>query len=185
MAIIGIVATFALPAVSGIVGGSKLSQAADTVVGQLKFASQIALSQNRPVEVRFYKFKDPAAPGSSNAVRAMHLWVLNSDSTWAPVGRPQRFPAQTIISDNANVTRLGSELQSSTLSSAERPAAIPAGYTYYSFQFRPDGSTSFDLSSLNQWFLTVQDENRTGNPPANFATVQIEPLTGGIRLYRP
>ena len=182
IAIIGIVASFAIPSVSGIVGGSKLTQATDMVVGQIKFAGQVALSQNRPVEVRFYKYQDPSIPGSTNAIRAMQLLVLNPDSTRNPVTRPQKFPSPIIISDNPTVTQLGAELQSSALGSGEKAAALPAGYTYYTFQFRPDGSTTLSSGTI---FLTVQDGNRPGNPPANFATVQIEPVTGGIRLYRP
>ena len=175
IAIIGIVASLAIPSVSGIVGGSKLSQATDMVVGQLKFASQVALSQNRPVQVSFYKYQDPSIPGSTNAIRAMQLWVQKPDSTWTPVARPQKFPSPIIISTDGTVTSLPTT--NSVMTNGNTL------YTnYYAFQFRPDGSTTL---TTNSNFLTVQDGNRPGNPPANFATVQIEPVTGGIRLYRP
>ena len=188
MGIISLVVTFAIPAMTGILGGSQLSQASDLVAGQLKYASQTALSQNTPVEVRFYKYKDPGMPGSSNAIRAMQLWQVNMDTTRTPAGRMQRFPGTIILSETTSaigqrLTSLGLPLSSGSLPSKEITPSLPAGYTYNSFIFRPDGSTT--LSATGQWYVTVVNENTQGNPPRNYATIQIEPVTGAIRLFRP
>ena len=187
--IIALVATFAVPAVTGIMGGSNITQAADMVVGQLRYASQVALTQNRPVEVRFYQYPDKNIPGATNAIRAMQLWQLNTSGTRTALGRVQRFPGTIIISASTNLTSIPTIGNSSSLPSSEITPSIieslPSGvtsYTYTSFKFRPDGSTT--LNSGNN-FLTVVNENTPGNPPTNFVTIQIEPATGAIRLYRP
>ena len=66
---------------------------------------------------------------------------------------------------------------------AEIPDDLPPGARVYSFRILPDGSTDLDLSS--KWYLTVIEEKSIEVPPPNFATVQIGPLTGSIRIYRP
>jgi uncharacterized protein (TIGR02596 family) len=180
IAIISLLAALVVPAVTKIMGGSQLNQATDMVVGELKYARQVALSENRPVEARFYKFIDPSVPSAGNATRAIQLWQYNPDGTQTAVDRVQKFPGPIIVSANTNMTSLGAD-QAPT--SSEEVASLPAAFTYKSFQFLPDGSTT--LTATNQWYLTVQNANDPGNPPPNFATVQIEPVTGGIELYRP
>ena len=177
IAIMALVVTLSIPAVTGMMGGLNQSQAADTVVGQLKYANQIALTRNKPVEVRFYKFTDPNIPGSGNSFRAMQSWIATS-----PVTKVQRLPGTMIISSDSSLSDMLGNPQ--TPPSGQTIPSLPSGYTYCSFQFRPDGSTTLP-SGANNHFLTVVSETAKGSPPPNFATIQIEPVTGGIRVYRP
>ena len=57
--IIAIIAGFAVPAVTGIMRGSALTQASQLLTDQLSMGRQLALSKNRAVEVRIYKYADP------------------------------------------------------------------------------------------------------------------------------
>ena len=188
LAIIGVIATFAVPAMTGIMGGSNLAQGTDLVVSQLKYANQLALSKNRSVEVRFYNYKDPSLSGSSD-IRALQLWQLNpEDGTKTAIGKVQKFPGTIIISSSnlmvsgTSLTQIGGDVPSNTLPAKEITQSLPTGYRYVSFQFRPDGSTS--LTSA-QSYLTIQNANDQAVPPKNFATVQIEPVTSAIRVFRP
>jgi uncharacterized protein (TIGR02596 family) len=78
----------------------------------------------------------------------------------------------------------------------------PSAANYAAIQFRPNGSASVDplgTSPVNQvnysgdkWFFTVKvltaqpPANNPGNfPAANFVTVQIDPLSGRVRTFRP
>jgi uncharacterized protein (TIGR02596 family) len=65
-------------------------------------------------------------------------------------------------------------------------------YQYFSIKFNPDGTT--DLYPVtDNWFLTIHDKSAgdgtTGSsataPPANFATIQVDPVNGNIRVFRP
>ena len=63
IAVIAIVAGYAVPAVTTMLKGSQLTQGSQMVVDQIALARQTALSRNRSVEVRFYKYADPETPG--------------------------------------------------------------------------------------------------------------------------
>ena len=194
MGIIALVMSFAIPAMTGIMSGSQLTQATDLVVGQLKYASQTALSQNRPVDVRFYLYSDPNIPGSTKAIRAIQLWQTDASGlSRTAVNKVQHFPGTIIISPDTTLTTLPATGTSTSLPSKEvvpsLPQTAPNGpYIVYSFQYRPDGSTNLSSASGNTWCVTVVNENTPGAagvPPKNFATIQIEPVTGAVRLYRP
>jgi len=67
---------------------------------------------------------------------------------------------------------------------------IAKNYKYRSFRFRPDGSLNLNLllPTVSTYFLTLYDEKfkpAGATPPANFATIQLEPNTGAALLYRP
>ena len=74
MAVIAIVAGFAVPAVTTMLKGSQLTQGSQMVVDQIALARQTALSRNRSVEVRFYKFADPEIPGED--VKKPETWQI-------------------------------------------------------------------------------------------------------------
>ena len=65
IAIIAIIATFTVPAATTILKGSAMTQASQTLTDQISFARQRALSRNLAVEVRFYQYADPEAPGET------------------------------------------------------------------------------------------------------------------------
>ena len=77
--------------------------------------------------------------------------------------------------------------------------------SFVEFAFHPDGSTNLPLTSTadgadagggavaeNIWFLTVVPDSsaapvdrREGARPENFYTIQIDPDTGGLTVFRP
>ena len=183
IAIIGVMAGVAVPAVSGLMASSHLTQGSELVVGQMKYARQLASSENKAVEVRFYSYLDPAMPGSGTNIRAMQLWRGNPDGTRTPVDRLQRFPGRVVASSLPAATTMGADLSPSA---SETVNSLPSGYRYKAFQFRPDGSTSLAGNSSN--FITLINENDPVSPaglPANFTTVQVEVLTGAVTVFRP
>ena len=71
-------------------------------------------------------------------------------------------------------------------------SGVGRNYTYYRFRVRPDGSINLSNlglpNTVTNYYLTLYNEHfqPSGNtPPANFATIQIEPATGDATLYRP
>ena len=183
IAIIGILAVLMVPAVRGLMGSSQLTDASDLVAGQLKYARQLATSENKEIEVRFYKYADPHRPGSEVNMRAMQLWRANADGTRSPVGQLQRFPGQVIASSVPTVTTLGADRSPSV---SETLKSLPSGYQYKAIQFRPDGSCTLSAGSN---FLTLVNETdppkSSAQIPANFSTIQVEVLTGAISVFRP
>lgn len=56
---------------------------------------------------------------------------------------------------------------------------------YVAIRFRPDGST--DLHETGAWHLTLLDAHDSARQelPANFYTVQMDPVTAKLEIYRP
>jgi hypothetical protein len=69
------------------------------------------------------------------------------------------------------------------------PAVLGNVSGFRRFRFMPDGGTDLPLLDPNipEWFLTVYNENdiAKGDPPPNYATLQIDPFTGAISTLRP
>ena len=69
LAVIAIIATMAVPAMNGVLKGSKMTQASDEFERDLARAQAAALRENHPIEFRFYEFSDPEQPNSKTAYR--------------------------------------------------------------------------------------------------------------------
>jgi uncharacterized protein (TIGR02596 family) len=190
IAIIGILAGLAIPAFHNITAGNSLSATAESVQAALAFARQTALTRNRAVEVRFYKLPETASPSGAPAdYRGLQLFSIDTTSTNA-LGRPVYFSGPVIVSSNAATASLMNDtLLPETAPAATDPSlgALGKNYRYRKFRFRPDGST--DLSATGSWFLSLVPKNapasRPQDLPANFITLQIDPLNGRTMTFQP
>ena len=195
MAIIVILIALIGPAVGTLVRGPLLTQSSDRVVGLLSLAQQAATARNLPVEVRFYQYADGSVSGesaqvsSSGKYRALQLFLVNENGTVTPLDAVEIFPAG-IIADSGKTlsTLLDTTTQQKTWTTADPQAPLPRAGKFYNcckFRIRPDGST--DLISGN-WFITLHniiDGDVLAAPPANYVTVQIDPINGATAVYRP
>ncbi len=214
IAIIAIIGTFAVPAVQGVLKGTALSTASSTLVDQLSLARQHAISKNRSVEVRFYRFVDPETPGDDVAekdqpagkFRALQYFEIGDAGRILPVGKFQRLPDSTMMNPGEELSTLLGEEPAKIVTSTdldrtldpELPRGVGFKYDYRAFHFLPDGTTDLPPlgttgkgSSGGRWFITihaVNDQLRTkGNtlPPPNFFTWMIDPVSGTSKTFRP
>jgi uncharacterized protein (TIGR02596 family) len=197
--LLAVIAIFSL--IAGIVVGPsmalyhsfQLSEATQLVSSQLSLARQTALSGNQVVEVRLYKYTDAGMPGATASFHALQSFKLPQNSSGpTPITNVQRLPGGIVIDGGSALSSL---LDSSARTSRIGDISLPGvgtAYTYFSIRFHPDGSTDLSLSapasSPGCWFLTLHSQ-RDGDDrsavPANFATIQLDPLTGATRLFRP
>ena len=191
MAIIVLAASFMGPAIGTILRGSHLTQASDMLVSNLALAKQSAISNNCQVEVRFYQYSDPESPGeqasdpTSGKYRALQLFQIGENGVASACGKVERLPQMIIIDSGTTLsTLLSSPKQDPT-------DAIPrAGknYKWCAFRFRPDGSTNLSPIVPAYWCVTLHNATEGDNlakPPANYATIQIDPISGSLKSYRP
>ncbi len=189
IAIIAVLAALVTPAVSTIVRGNSLSAGGRLIEAQFARGHQQALSSGERVEVRFYKFADTSTPGADAAYLAIQLFQINSRGVAKPISKIERLPDATVINESTQLSSLIGNLPDKTFSSTDPKPDLPtvgASYTAKSFAFRGDGST--ELNALGNWFVTVQGSTTpttATSPPANYYTVQINPVNGGIQSYRP
>ena len=179
VAIIGLLMTAAVPVLNSVLENGRLTQAATLVVNQFNLARQRASAENKNITVRFIQ-KDASSPYDR-----IQLVTLDSANNATPVSRLTTLPMQTAIASDTALTSLMS--LESTASSAKDPSLPELGtsYLYKQCTFRPRGS--LDLNIQSNWFATVVLQRNASNTtaPANFATIQIDPVNGGLQIYRP
>ena len=213
VSVIAIIAGFAVPAVTTMIKGSQLTQGSQTLTDQLSLARSTALGRNRSVEIRFYKFGDPDSPGEdpknpeTGYFRSMQVFEVLDNGALVPAGPIQRLPANVIMNEGPlstildNVEKKWERHPSS--SDPEMPdTEVGRKYHYTKFRFLPDGSTDLPPNGTitrvptgDSWYITVHgthvakggaaSDGATAVLPANYFTLQIDPVTGSTRSYRP
>lgn len=183
IAIIGLLISATVPALNSVLENGRLTQAAALVVNQFTLARQRASAENKNITLRFIR-KDTSSPYDR-----IQLVTLDSATNATPVSRLTTLPMQTAIASDTGLSSLMS-LTESTASSAKDPSLPELGtsYLYKQCTFRPRGSLDGDpLTMPSNCFATVVLQRNASNTtaPANFATIQVDPVNGGLQVYRP
>ncbi len=186
IAVIAILAGLALPSVTQTLRATKLTTSGQKLADELNLARQTAISRNAPVEVRFYKLPDHDAPVSSapTTYRALQSFLIQS-GTATPLEKPVYFQVPVQISTNIS--------ESPFFSSTNHPEETPPTgvtlpdygntYRYRSFRFAPGGSAGIRHSE--NFFTLVLQNDPDLTKGANFFTIQVNPINGGVRSFRP
>ncbi|PTX96161.1 hypothetical protein DB345_10205 [Spartobacteria bacterium LR76] len=187
MAIVALLAALTLPGMIGTLRASKLGSESLAVSDLLGYARQMAISRNLPVEVRFFQLPDfNESPSASPKVwRAVQAYVIDGASA-NPLTRPRYLSSPVIFSSDTTQSGM------LTMTSQTSPVRV-GGYgnpPFVALRFKPDGSaipaSGNDPLSRNNSFLTlVMEGDRSVAQGANFATLQIDPLTGRVQIFRP
>lgn len=184
-------------AFSKIARNSNLTSGSNRLIDQLNLARQTAMVMNCPVEFRLYQLppEGSAATAQPSVYRAFQSFTVPSDGTSTnAVGKPVFLPQSVYMSANGTVSSLLT-VKNPPTSFAGTAAAVPVGpyapssYNYISFHFKPDGSTDLASIPATPWYVSLavaNDPTQSGSSlPANFVTVQLDPLTGRVRYFRP
>jgi uncharacterized protein (TIGR02596 family) len=210
VAVIAIIAGFAVPAVTTMIRGSQLTEGSQLLTDQLALARQTALSKSHSLEVRFYKFGDPETPGedpsdySTGFYRAFQTFEILENGAALPLGKIQRLPSGVIMNEDKYSSLIICKAGSDGAKANKPTEADPAmpdektkrNYRYVSFRFLPDGSTDLSTTGTpaegpiqknDSWFITLHGANvkTTDITTTNYFTLQVDPVTGSTRAYRP
>jgi uncharacterized protein (TIGR02596 family) len=202
-AILAVVAGFTVPAASTALRGSQLTQGSQLLSDQIALARQTALTKNAAIEFRIYKFADPEIPGetpsnpSTGRYRAFQTFEILDSGGAIALGKIQRLPNSVIFNEKtlSSLIDLATSTQAPMTGNATTNLTAPplAGtvnrnYQWISFRFLPNGGTNLDPNKI--WFLTLHGS--TTNPVTttsaadlNFFTLQIDPVSGTTKSYRP
>lgn len=183
--IIGLLAAMVVPALSNVLRGLQISQGGNTVSAQIDLARQLAVSKNQTIEVRFIV----PPPSGNTHFQAMVLLKVNDPLPPVPVDKPTMLPSTVVIDSGANLSSL-TQMTAHTPPATDPPlASMGAAYSYVSFRFYPDGSTSLGTTTTaGGWFLTVHnlsDGDGLAKAPRNFYTIQIDPTSGRLTQFTP
>ena len=200
IAIIALLSSLLLPAISSMMRGKQLTRAGDRLVSLLSLARQTAIVKNHSIEIRFYQFGDPEVPGESAATpssgkyRAIQSFDIDDSGKATPIGKCEIMPPTIIMDSGATLSTLPGQLNNKTNwttlpDTRDLQVKIPRAGTNYNcraFCFLSDGSTG--LSKTNKWFVTLHnilDGDALTTVPKNYITVQIDPLSGSLKTWQP
>lgn len=180
MAIVVILMAAAVPALNSVLEGGRLTQATTLIVNQFTLAKQNATTENKNITLRVIR-KDTSSPYDR-----IQLVRLDSAGNATPMLRVATLPTQTAIASDPSLSSIMGIAESAA--APTKDPSIPGletSYRYVQFTFRPRGS--LELNIANNWFATVVFARHASDssPPANFATIQIDPVNGGVQVYRP
>lgn len=195
MAVMGLLATFVAPSIQSMVCGTQLTQGAQILTDNLALARQAALARNHTVEVRLFQYGDPGVPGEkaddpdSGKYRA--LQIIDVSAGDVPLTKVIRLPDSIEIDASSTYSSLissasaGDSAPRMSTGAAETTAIPRAGtnYNFIAFKFKPGGSTN--LAAASSWFLTLRNIQNEDGPLENFVTIQIDPINGHVRSFRP
>lgn len=198
VSIIAVIASFAVPAVSGMVRGSAMTQASQEVSNQFSMARQYAITKNRSVEVRLLQFNDPETPGASSTdptkghFRGLQLMEVLESGGVVPLDKVRMLPQSVIMNPDTLSTIIKAPSQTIKTPRTDFDPPMPRGinynYVYVAFRFLPNGGTNLSPIANDSWYLTVHalsDKVTNSTPPANFFTLQLDPVSGSTRIFRP
>lgn len=196
IAIMVILFGFAVPAMNTVMRGSQLSQATDMIAGLLNSARQSALARNQTIEVRFYQLGaggDPDLPGSAGYVRSFQIFRIDDGGNATPDDRVQYLPSTVMLDAGSSLSSLFVVANQKGYSTSPPPndpkitlPRIGTNYTAWMLRFYPSGSTNLDPNG--NWFVTLHsqtDGNNLSTLPKNYAVIQIDPLNGTLKSWRP
>lgn len=180
VAIIAILGAIVLPGFTSVAAGSNLTRAERAVADQMALARQEAAGRHREVQVRFLWRSD-----SPEGYRGIQLWVPTPrDVTrYVPYSRTVWLPDGTLLSSS---TALSPLLAAATI--PETTTNLPGlGSTKFTgFRFRPGGATDLPFHSSSNFVTVVRESDASATaPPANFAVIQLDPVNGRVRTFRP
>jgi len=188
IAIIAIITVAVVPAVTGPLRSSNLTNGSLALMDTLNLARQTALTNNSPVEVRIYKTGGATSP-TDLQYRAYRLFSVDANNNKQALGTLKHLTEPVIISSGTTLSSLMAGRSGNSVQPEDYP--VPDNTAYIWFRFRPNGGT--DLTPVegtgSNWFLTLLLENApttgTAGLPANYFTIQIDPVTGRARSFRP
>lgn len=153
---------------------------------------------------------EQARDPESGFFRSLQVFEVLDNGALLPAGPIQRLPSNVIMNEGGLSTILDrnerTRVTLPTNSDPEMPdTEVGRKYHYTTFRFLPDGSTDLPPNgTLNgsgnrpkgdSWYITVhgtharkgagETEGSTTILPENYFTVQIDPITGSTRSYRP
>lgn len=170
IAIMTILFTLASLGLGSISQSQGLERAGGEIASQLAIVRQEAASLNRRMELRVIKDED-------NKFRILQIWRSSQGGTMEPGSRVVRLPETVRIVEGVPYSPLVANL--STMPADAGPLA---NRSYAAVPFLGSGEPGI---SSDLWLTVVPDNTPTDTLPDNFATIEINPVTGRVTTHRP
>lgn len=182
--IITLIIGLVTPALVQVMESNRLSQTGQGLLYKISMGRQLAQTENRPIELRFYRYTDEdGSPG----YHATQLFYYDEKAN-------EREPADSPFYFSTGITLVEKDLSpllahgSEDPPFAEREPFKSRDAQYQRVVFYPNGSTNIN-AALSDAYVTLAYARAAGPEsnaiPQNFYTIQIDPVNGSTKTYRP
>ena len=179
--IIALLATAAIPAFSHLIMAGRLAAGGRMLIDEMTFARQTSLSRNLPVELRIYKLPPHnTTVGSPTTWRGFQVFEMSSAGEKS-VSNLQLLAAPVVISSNTSQSTALTKTQTAPANAVGPFAA--SSVRYVAIRFSPSGMAG--VTSTDNYVTLIQENGKPLSDGANFVTVQVNPVTGAVRSFRP
>lgn len=185
VAIASMLLAFSTPYVLSSLQATSLTSSGDMLMHKISQAQQRALTENRPVALQFY-FYDKEGIEACHAVQLVSVDPVTNVA--ASLEEPVYWSEGRTVLVSGDLSPVFAEIAPADKGEAEFEPFSSRGATFFRVRFYPGGSTSLSVP-LRQAYVTLVGSNNyqeeMSEPPSNYYTVQIDPVAGRVRSYRP
>ncbi|HSI82897.1 MAG: Verru_Chthon cassette protein D [Candidatus Methylacidiphilales bacterium] len=192
MSVMSVLLLMSLPAITNTLRSSYLNASGLSLLNNLGLARQTAISRNLPVEVRLYKLPEPGAAFTANADTwwAYQLFLVEGSGN-TPLTPVEFMQKSVVISPAKEKSALLGDLSNASSTHREmtpgdsdlRVGPYNKNYRYVAFRLDPNGAAN--LTSDNNFITLLLKNDKTLEQGGNYFTVQIDPINGTARSFRP
>lgn len=190
LAIMTVVMTTGSMVSNSVYQSSILSRDVETLANELARASLDSIRTNRPIQVRFYRFTDQMESNMPPRVSAYQILTLDPETQSYRQLSKIRFLSQGVsLYENTAASTILTLPQSQPFTGhgsgkvSDPPLPTIAPYTYYEFEFRPNGSTNLPKDKTWGLVLSVGEQAARNATPRNYRALGINPFTGAVKMY--
>lgn len=192
--IVSMLATLGMLAFSQVQKAGTVSMAEESLAQAIHQARFEALANSQMVAFCFYKYaKVGEAQSAFRAVQA-YRWIPQSPegaAGWRAVSRPFVFPTDIAMGENSMQATLPQTLpEVNAQNGPPIPSSLAASGPVEARQltFFPDGTA--DLDPDKNWYVTLYAQSASvkdsaSGLPANWRSIQIDPVLGTTKIYAP
>lgn len=169
---------------------SILSADVETLANELARASLDSVRTNRPIQMRFYRFADQMDSNMPPGISAYQTLTLDPEIRSYRQLSKIRFLSQGVsLYENTAASTILTLPQKQPFTGqssgkvSDPPLPTISPYTYYEFEFRPDGSTNLPKDKTWGLVLFFGEQVARDTAPRNYRALGLNPFTGAVKLY--
>lgn len=176
---------FGTPYAFSSIQAASLTSVGDTIMQRISQAQQRALTENRVIALQFYFYDKDGL----EACHAMQMVAVDpATNAVTPLEEPVYWSDGRVLVLKGPLSPLFASIPAADAGDASAEPFQNLGATFSRVRFYPNGGTSLAVP-LRQAYLTLVNSNKfkedMAEPPPNYYTIQIDPVVGRARSYRP
>ena len=186
VAVVTMMFSVAAPYTMGVLRSASLTSAGDTLMQKISQAQQRATTENRPVGLDFFYYNKDEIKGC----HAIQLISYNPANNQTTALEPAVYwsEGRSVLVEGAISPMFSTNVMATSTGPATQEPFKGLDATYKRVLFYPNGSTSLRVPLRLAYVTLISIQNYQKDmedPPPNYYTVQIDPVTGRGHSYRP